>query len=119
MAWKRLPKGPDGFPSVLRKHRGAHSELLACAWLVARGCEVFRNLSPHGIVDIVVLWRGRLIAFDAKTTAEYMTKDGLQVAFPRATEEQAANGVQIIYVRRDGSIVCPFFDGAAAEEGGD
>jgi hypothetical protein len=35
---------------------GALSELAACAWLLRRGYEVFRNVSPNGPADLVA-WR--------------------------------------------------------------
>ncbi len=38
------------------KHKGAISELIACAWLLKEGWEVFRNTSAHGPADLV-LWR--------------------------------------------------------------
>lgn len=34
--------------------RGAQAELLACAWLLERGYEVFRNVSPSGAYDLVI-----------------------------------------------------------------
>lgn len=38
------------------KHKGAVGELLASTWLLKQGYEVFRNVSPHGIADMVA-WR--------------------------------------------------------------
>jgi Holliday junction resolvase-like predicted endonuclease len=49
------------------KHVGARSELLACAWLLAEGYEVFRNVSSHGHVDIIALKDGKTFYFDVKT----------------------------------------------------
>jgi Holliday junction resolvase-like predicted endonuclease len=37
------------------KHKGAHSELVACAWLLRQGYEVFRNISDRGIIDIIAI----------------------------------------------------------------
>lgn len=37
-----------------KKHKGAAAELIASAWLLGQGYEVFRNISQHGKVDIVV-----------------------------------------------------------------
>jgi Holliday junction resolvase-like predicted endonuclease len=52
------------------KHRGAHSELVACAWLLERGYEVYRNISPHGLGDLVVVKDGQMLRIDVKTCAE-------------------------------------------------
>jgi hypothetical protein len=50
-----------------KKHRGAHSELIACTWLLQRGFEVFRNISQHGSVDIIAIKDGRVYPIDVKT----------------------------------------------------
>jgi Holliday junction resolvase len=50
-----------------RKHVGARSELIACAWLLTEGYEVFRNISPCGHIDIVALKDGKTFYFDVKT----------------------------------------------------
>ena len=36
-----------------KKHRGAWAELVACGWLLKEGYEVYRNVSPHGVCDIL------------------------------------------------------------------
>lgn len=41
--------------STPKKHRGAVSELKASAWLLEKGYEVFRNVSPFGPVDIIAM----------------------------------------------------------------
>ena len=38
------------------KHKGSLAELLACAWLLKQGYEVFRNVSQHGVADLIA-WR--------------------------------------------------------------
>ena len=50
----------------MEKHKGALSELRACAWLLDQGYEVFRNVSDHGLVDIVALKNGKTFYFDVK-----------------------------------------------------
>ena len=52
---------------LLHKHKGARSELLACAWLLAQGYDVFRNVSQHGRVDIVAIKDGHVTFLDVKT----------------------------------------------------
>jgi hypothetical protein len=56
-----------------RKHLGAHSELVACAFLLREGYEVFRNISSCGLADLVA-WkaatsseRGELWLIDVKS----------------------------------------------------
>lgn len=39
---------------VRAEHKGTHSELLASCWLIKEGYLVFRNLSEHGIYDLVI-----------------------------------------------------------------
>jgi len=48
------------------KHKGAHCELVATAWLLKEGYEVFRNVSQHGIIDVVAMKDGLLHKFDVK-----------------------------------------------------
>ena len=49
------------------KHKGSHSELLACAWLLNCGYEVFRNVSSHGLTDVVAMKDGKFFTFDVKS----------------------------------------------------
>ena len=50
------------------KHRGARAELIGAAWLLARGYEVFRNVSDKGDVDLVgIKPNGDVELFDVKT----------------------------------------------------
>lgn len=50
-----------------RKHKGAHSELVACAWLLRRGYEVFRNVSQHGRYDMIAIKGTKVAYIDVKT----------------------------------------------------
>ena len=77
-----------------RKHRGAESEMVACAWLLANGYEVFRNVSQHGDVDIVGWKDGSFHNFDVKTLGERHILTALSAA-------QMARGVKIVAVNPD------------------
>lgn len=55
------------------KHKGAHSELIASAWLLRQGYEVFRNVSQHGRVDIIAIRNNEIIYIDVKTDAPSRT----------------------------------------------
>ena len=78
------------------KHRGAQTELIACAWLLGEGYEVFRNISPAGPVDIIACKGSQLLRIDVKSDS-----------YPaRLREDQLQAGVVILYVSADGS--CEF-----------
>jgi hypothetical protein len=77
-----------------KKHRGAHSELIACAWLLAEGYEVFRNVSAHGFADIIALKDGKTFFFDVKTSsASYK---------PRISASQIKKGILPLHVTEAG-----------------
>jgi hypothetical protein len=48
--------------------------MAACAWLLERGWEVFRNVAPTGAVDLVSLTDGVFTLIDGKTAR--ITGDG-------------------------------------------
>jgi len=49
--------------------KGAKHELLAAAWLLEQGYQVFRNVSPAGPVDLVAFdtETGEIVLIDVKT----------------------------------------------------
>lgn len=75
-------------------HKGAQSELMACAWLLEHGYDVFRNVAPTGPID--------LVAFDWKTKSIILI-DVKSVASARPSPEQKDLGVTFLYVMPDGS----------------
>lgn len=77
---------------INRKHIGAKTELEACAWLLAQGYEVFRNVSPFGLGDLIVWKNGTSILIDVKT-GSYI---------PLATEEQLKYKVKFL-IKNDNS----------------
>jgi hypothetical protein len=82
-------KAPD-------KHRGAQAELIACAYLLGEGYEVFRNISPCGSADIIACKGSELRRIDVKSGTYH----------PQLTEVQRQDGVVILYVAADGG--CEF-----------
>lgn len=78
-----------------RKHRGARSELIASTYLLDQGYEVFRNVSSHGLGDLVGWQGGHFTLFDVKTSADNRR---LTLA-----PEQVAAGVKRLNVYPDGS----------------
>ena len=79
-----------------RKHVGARSELLACAWLIANDYEVFRNVSPFGLIDLIGLKMGKIYKFDVTTANE-------NINGKRLHKEQIDEGVIILIVHPDGN----------------
>ena len=75
---------------VMKKHRGALSELRACAWLLEQGYEVFRNVSDRGCIDVVALKDGETFYFDVKGSP-----NGIET---RLTPEQDRAGILPLYV---------------------
>jgi Holliday junction resolvase len=64
--------------------------LQASLWLLKQGYEVFRNVSAHGLVDIVAMKDGVVRKFDVKALS-----GGLTVA-------QVAINVELLRVSTDG-----------------
>src|SRR6185436_18372888 len=63
-----MPRTQDWIsPAGLGKHKGAHSELIACAWLLAQGYEVFRNVSAVGLTDVIAQKGGQILLLDVKS----------------------------------------------------
>lgn len=54
-------------PPLPDKHKGAHAELIACAWLLSQGYEVFRNVSAFGLTDIIAQKGGQILLLDVKS----------------------------------------------------
>ena len=85
-----------GMGTLDRKHIGAHSELIASSWLLKQGYEVFRNVSQHGVVDIIAMKDGKTMLLDVKSASPN--------AMPKSiTEEQDRLGVKILTVYQDDS----------------
>ena len=74
------------------KHRGAWGEVTACAWLLGQGFEVFRNVSPVGLVDVVAMRHGEVLLLDIKS--------GVRSQLEPA---QVAAGVLLLTVDGDGA----------------
>lgn len=61
-----------------KKYKGSASELIATVWLLKKGYEVFRNVSPHGTVDIIAKnpRTAECIFIDVTTIMKHKRKDG-------------------------------------------
>ena len=60
------------------KHKGAHSELIACAWLLTQGYEVFRNVSGDGLTDVIAQKGGRILLLDVKSGGTPLSKEQIE-----------------------------------------
>ena len=88
---------------------GAYGELFACNYFINLGLEVFRNISPVGPVDIVVLntETGKSILVDVKATrSAYVKADGTQT-FPMGPKFREDNVWQILYVHGETVVRLP------------
>lgn len=75
------------------KHKGAHAELRACAWLLEQGYEVFRNVSSHGKIDLVAIKDGEVRFFDVKFCYRGgSTSEGIEFLTPMADGSFQARG---------------------------
>lgn len=83
---------------ITHKHKGAHSELIASAWLIEQGYEVFRNVSQHGYIDIIAIKDGIVYKFDVKTAF----KKDLNLSLKSYHIE---NGINFLFVYRDGTCL--------------
>jgi hypothetical protein len=81
---------------------GCRSELLACAFLLEKGYDVFRNVSPQGVIDVVAIKDNKISKFDVKTA---MLRKISGWSDPRSskTHEQILQNIEILTVTPDGS----------------
>ena len=83
---------------IERKHLGAGSELVACAWLLAEGYEVFRNISQHGLADLVAVKDGKAFYFDVKSQND-------NHSYRRLSPAQIERGILPLVVSKSGECV--------------
>jgi Holliday junction resolvase len=76
------------------KHKGCHSELTGAAWLLENGYDVFRNVSSHGVIDLIGIRHGVVEFFDCKSVGN---SGGLSI-------EAKDLGVKRLIVNGDGKI---------------
>ena len=84
-------------PSGPKKHKGARSELLACAWLLGEGYEVFRSVSPHGLADLTAFKDGVFTLIDVKSVVDNRSETAA-----RLSADQLRAGVVALHVWPDG-----------------
>jgi Holliday junction resolvase-like predicted endonuclease len=98
---RRAAKNPGPSAKIELRHRGAYNELIAVAWLLTEGYEVFRNVSSHGCADLVV-WRGEDVRFvDVKASTR--TQNG-EWQVPKRKSEARRRGVWLLLVSWNGEF---------------
>jgi hypothetical protein len=84
-----------------KKHAGAKNEHLGIAHLLSEGYEVFRNVSQHGLIDVLALRDGKILRADIKGVQA--RKDG-SLRRGRLSREQIAAEIISIAVHPDNSV---------------
>jgi Holliday junction resolvase-like predicted endonuclease len=81
-----------------RKHLPFKSELVACAWLLGEGYEVFRNVSLRGPIDIVAYApeTATTLLIDVKTYCE-----SYQNSTPVGEPERRERNIVVLMVDRE------------------
>jgi Holliday junction resolvase len=69
--------------------------MTAIAWLLKEGYEVFRNVSQHGLIDILGVKNGEIFKFDVKSANADKNV--------RLSSDQIINNVKLLKVFSDGS----------------
>lgn len=105
---KRLATTIKRVSVVEHKHIGSYSELIAAAWLLERGYEVFRNVSMCGPIDIVAIKGRETLLIDVKTVRPTMLISRQKLgqarlaSKPQLKPPQREKGVIALYVGPDG-----------------
>jgi len=80
---------------------GDRNELLAMAWLVQEGWEVYYNIGSYGIADIVAVMGYTLRMIDVKTALCRILKSdfrSVRIGVPKLNKKQLEMGVVPLYV---------------------
>jgi hypothetical protein len=80
---------------ITGKHAGAFGELKACAWLLKQGYDVYRNVSPFGLADIIAVRGQERMLLDVKLVGD-------KTRGRKLSQAQIAAGILPLYVYTDG-----------------
>lgn len=97
-----------------KKLRGGYSEIVACAWLLENGYEVFRNVADHGAIDLIAVRGKECILIDVKTVNIVYAPEGMRVTTQNLKPHQVAMGVVPLYVTDEG--VCGWSSAAIRDK---
>jgi hypothetical protein len=86
-----------------KKHRGSRAELLASAWLLGQGFEVFWGISQHGLADLIAYdpRAGTYIPADVKCHTSNHSRSGPR----KLSDRQKQLGVRKILVDLESGTV--------------
>lgn len=98
----------------MSRYSGDKSELLACAWLIGEGYEVFRNVAARGPIDIVAIKDGVVLKLDVKTTQLSPVTGERQGG--KISARQIEMGVLPLHVLPDGTCTVVWTPTAKAAE---
>lgn len=84
------------------KHVGSRNELIACAWLLEQGYEVFRNVSQHGEIDIIAMRGDDILKLDIKSGSSLQSGE---ISASKISNTQFLLGVKRLIVMPDGRCV--------------
>lgn len=85
-----------------KKLRGGYSEIVACAWLLENGYEVFRNVADRGAIDLIAIRGKECILIDVKTINIIYAPEGIRVTNQTLKAHQVAMGIVPLYVTDEG-----------------
>jgi Holliday junction resolvase-like predicted endonuclease len=92
---------PHNVLGTQQKHKGSLAEMLAASWLLGHGYDVFRNVSSHGLVDLVAIepQSGVVTLVEVRSLCEAQMADGTIRQYARAmSEEQKQRGIRLLAV---------------------
>ena len=82
---------------------GASSEMIACAFLLKNGYQVFRNVSASGSIDIMAKKKGIVRSFDVKTMTKNISSKSTNRVIYKKTKKQREEMVEILTVDINGN----------------
>lgn len=78
---------------------GARAEILAAAWLLQQGYEVYRNVSFFGPIDTIAIKGKTILRIDVKTAA--INRRG-RYSNKKLNKRHIGMGIKLLYVLKDG-----------------
>lgn len=102
----------SNWSNLVTTKKGAMTELLASAWLILHGYEVFRNVAPTGPADLVAFKGDEVFKVDVKSS--YMTKHGKFKFVKSLRDTLARNGIRMLLALPNGE--CCWADEVEPEE---
>ena len=91
-----------------KKHRGAYNELIATTFLLDLGYDVYRNVSAHGLADLVAInfQTGERLLIDVKANSKFLKRDGSPTVLKIIlSKKQLEQGVRQLVVTSDNTCI--------------